>query len=102
MLTSSVTENFILGLHQLGAPTPTDANNGEAIGVFSVTHSQDPSTQTRSSARTAYYDSARTRENLHLLTGTQVTRLLTSIGNRTAARVLGVEVRLYESSRNLI
>lgn len=54
-------------------------------GVFWVADSIDPVLQTRSSARTAYYDPIVNRTNLHLLTGSYVKELILS--NLTAEGV---------------
>ncbi|KAF2208033.1 hypothetical protein CERZMDRAFT_114780 [Cercospora zeae-maydis SCOH1-5] len=73
-----------------GFPTiqhPQEANDGSAVGLAWVPSSQDPDMQTRSSARTAYYDPICERTNLHLLTGTKVEKVL--FRNKTAT---GVEV----------
>lgn len=65
---------------------PVEAAGGRAIGVFNVPNSQDPTTETRSSARTAYYDPVQERSNLHIITGTKVTQInfandsLTAVG----------------------
>lgn len=47
--------------------------------------------QTRSSAKEAYYDSAKARRNLEILTGRRVTRVLTSNKEGTTTAT-GVEV----------
>jgi hypothetical protein len=70
---------------------PVDQASGDAIGGYFCPHNQDPTTQTRSSAREAYYETAKGRPNFEILTGYQVTRIITK---KTAAltRVTGVEV----------
>lgn len=62
-------------------PYPREGADGSAIGVFWVPASQDPTTQTRSSARTAYYDPIAYRPNLHLITGTKVDKITFRDGN---------------------
>ncbi|KAF7192808.1 Dehydrogenase xptC [Pseudocercospora fuligena] len=52
-----------------------EANGGTNVGVVWTPNSQDPATQTRSSAKTAYYDPVSGRANLLLLTGTKVERV---------------------------
>ncbi|TGO46758.1 hypothetical protein BCON_0309g00070 [Botryotinia convoluta] len=52
--------------------------------------SLDPDTKTRSNSRTAYWNSASNRTNLHLLTGQQVTKLITKLNNEGVA-IIGVE-----------
>ncbi|KAF2162383.1 GMC oxidoreductase [Zasmidium cellare ATCC 36951] len=59
-----------------GIEFPREGSDGSGVGVFWVASSQDPATQTRSDARTAYYDPVRQRTNLHLLTGTKVETIL--------------------------
>jgi choline dehydrogenase-like flavoprotein len=53
-------------------------NNGEAIGAIWVPNSLDPAGETRSFARTAYYDPAKTRPNFHLIAGYKVRDILFS------------------------
>jgi hydroxyethylthiazole kinase-like sugar kinase family protein len=52
----------------------------------------DPVNVTRSSAKEAYYDTAAARQNFHMITGNQVTRIITETANGTV-KVTGVEVR---------
>ncbi|OCL11630.1 GMC oxidoreductase [Glonium stellatum] len=59
----------------VGITGPIEGAEGHAIGKFWVPSSQDPTTQTRSYARTGYYDPVRTRPNYHLLTGHKVTKV---------------------------
>ncbi|KAF2227118.1 GMC oxidoreductase [Elsinoe ampelina] len=80
-------KNYILGHRELGAKTPADAAGGDAVGVYAITHCQNPKDATRDSARTAYHDKAAGRSNYKLLTGTRVTKL-TSKGNT----ITGVEI----------
>lgn len=59
-------------------------------------HTLDPKNQSRSDARIAYYDpifgeGGTPRDNLHVLTGTTATKLLTEL-SAGAVRVVGVEV----------
>lgn len=62
---------------ELDINIPKDGASGHAYGGFWVTHAQDPATATRSDAREAYYNPAKGRSNLHLITGKRVTRLIT-------------------------
>lgn len=84
-------ETIIQATKELGIPIPVDQASGDAIGGYFCPHNQDPTTQTRSSAREAYYETAKGRPNFEILTGYQVTRVITK---KTAAltRVTGVEV----------
>lgn len=69
-------EYFYPALKSLGIKFPIDGADGDAVGGFWAPQSLDPTTEMRSDARTAYYNSAAARANLHLLIGTQVTKLL--------------------------
>ncbi|PNS18356.1 hypothetical protein CAC42_6173 [Sphaceloma murrayae] len=82
-------KNYILGHRELGAktPSPSDAQGGDAVGIYAITHCQNNKDASRDSARTAYHDKAAGRSNYKLITGTQVTKL-TSKGND----ITGVEV----------
>ncbi|KAK4508492.1 hypothetical protein PRZ48_002231 [Zasmidium cellare] len=68
-----------------GLKFPREGSDGSGVGVFWVASSQDPATQTRSDARTAYYDPVSGRTNLHLMTETKVERIL--FRDRTAVGV---------------
>lgn len=72
---------------------PIDSASGQALGAFWTTLALDPITVTRSSGRDAYYDSASTRSNLHLLTGNQVTKLVTSVSDSGVVTISGIEVK---------
>ncbi|PVI05366.1 GMC oxidoreductase [Periconia macrospinosa] len=83
------TKNLIQATKELGIPV-NDQASGNAVGGYFCTHNMDPVNYTRSSAREAYYASAAKRSNFHVLTGNQVTRILTSGANGTV-KVTGVE-----------
>ncbi|KAF4535763.1 Choline dehydrogenase protein [Lasiodiplodia theobromae] len=70
------TENYVAGAKELGINIPVDGQNGEALGAYWMTHAQDPTTVTRSSARKGYWDTAADRTNFHILPNTHVTKLL--------------------------
>ena len=70
---------------------PADQASGDAIGGYFCPHNQDPTTQTRSSAREAYYETAKGRPNFELLAGYRVTRILTKKSS-AITRVTGLEV----------
>ena len=63
-------------LNELGVPTAYDPNNGRIAGASFLPLNIDPNTQSRSTARTAYLDSAITRPNLWVNTGQYVTQVL--------------------------
>ncbi|KAF3015849.1 hypothetical protein E8E14_006513 [Neopestalotiopsis sp. 37M] len=90
------TKDFASAIEEVGISISPDQANGNAIGGFYIPHNQDPATATRSSAREAYYDTVETRGNLHLITGQQVTRILTDVTGDTVT-VTGVE---FASGRN--
>jgi choline dehydrogenase len=70
-------ELFLDGLQELGIPILPDPNNGTAAGAMLIPNSINPDNQTRSDARTAYYDGfISTRPNFHVATGQHVTRVV--------------------------
>jgi choline dehydrogenase-like flavoprotein len=68
-------------------PFPREGHNGLGVGVLWVPNSQDPETQSRSSALTAYFNPIRGRKNFQLLTKTKATRILFE-----GRRAVGIEV----------
>lgn len=93
-LTSS--ENMVEATRSLDIPLPKDQASGDAIGGYFTPHNMDPTEYRRSSAKEAYYDTASSRENFHLIAGHQATRVLTSGANGTV-RATGVEVSIISS-----
>lgn len=73
----------------LGIPI-NDQATGNAIGGYFCPHNMDPVNITRSSADEAYYESAAQRQNFHLITGQQVSRIVTDSKNGII-RAVGVE-----------
>ena len=63
-------------LNLLGVPTEFDANEGITAGASFCPTDLDPNNQTRADARRSYFDPYQTRQNLHVITGQQVTRIL--------------------------
>lgn len=61
-----------------------------------VASSMSPTNQTRSDARTGYFDTANARSNFHVVTGHMATRLIVglpgSLTNQESRRIIGVEV----------
>ncbi|KAK1996284.1 GMC oxidoreductase [Colletotrichum falcatum] len=84
------TKFMVDAVKELGISIATDQANGGPIGGYFCPHNQDPKTATRSSAREAYYDNFTGRQNLHLLTGHQATRVVTA-GLGDSVRATGVE-----------
>lgn len=87
------TENMVEATKELGILISYDQASGDAIGGYYCPHNQNPVTQTRSSAREAYYETVKHRSNLETITGRQVTRLMTSTESGSA-RITGLEVSL--------
>ncbi|TGO84683.1 hypothetical protein BPOR_0477g00050 [Botrytis porri] len=83
-------EYFIASMKYLGIRKVFDSLNGDTYGALWNPQSLDPDTKTRSNSRTAYWDSASNRTNLHLLTGHQVTKLITKATNE-GITIIGVE-----------
>ncbi|KAK6431489.1 hypothetical protein LTR95_012350 [Oleoguttula sp. CCFEE 5521] len=64
------------GLAELGIPIAYDPNAGDVAGASFLPFDLDPVTQTRHTARRAYYDSVANRPNLWVATGSMVTQIL--------------------------
>jgi len=63
-------------LNELGVPTAFDPNTGQIAGASFLPLDLDPATETRSTARKAYYDPVTVRPNLWVNTGQYVTQVL--------------------------
>ncbi|KAK7905430.1 hypothetical protein LTR67_000152 [Exophiala xenobiotica] len=70
------TDAWFTALNTLGVPTCADPNSGTSAGAYFLPVCLDPTTQTRSDARCAYHDAAADRPNYHILTNTQVVRVV--------------------------
>ncbi|KAJ4357772.1 uncharacterized protein N0V89_002348 [Didymosphaeria variabile] len=90
------TKNLINATKETGIYIPSDPANGNAFGGYYCPHNLDPVNITRDSAEEAYYDSTTARKNFQVITGQQVTRIITKTENGTV-RVTGVE---FASSSN--
>ncbi|EFQ34748.1 GMC oxidoreductase [Colletotrichum graminicola] len=84
------TKFMIDAVKELDIPVAKDQANGGPIGGYFCPHNLDPKTATRSSAREAYYDNFTGRQNLHLLTGRQVTKVVTD-GVGDCVKATGIE-----------
>ncbi|TEY44963.1 hypothetical protein BOTCAL_0339g00050 [Botryotinia calthae] len=82
-------EYFFASMKYLGISKVVDSLNGDANGALRNPQSLDPDNKT-SNSRTAYWNSASNRTNLHLLTGHYVTKLIT-ISNSEGIAIIGVE-----------
>lgn len=87
---------FFAAMKFLGIRKVFDSLNGDANGALWNPQSLDPDTKTRSNSRTAYWNSASNRTNLHLLTRHQATKLITHSSNGKVP-IIGVE---YATSSN--
>ncbi|GME57972.1 Glucose-methanol-choline oxidoreductase [Neofusicoccum parvum] len=77
-------KNFFRGCYSLGISTPPDPGAGNKTGVFWAPSSKDPSSQTRSYARSAHYDRViSSRPNYHLLPLHAVSKILFSDNKTT-------------------
>lgn len=96
-------EYFFASMKYLGIRKVFDSLNGDANGALWNPQSLDPDTKTRSNSRTAYWNSASNRTNLHLLTGQQATKLITKLNNK-GVEIIGVEVNVCQphSSDNIL
>jgi choline dehydrogenase len=107
--TGAHVELFLDGLQELGIPILFDPNNGIAAGGMLIPNSINPDNQTRSDARTAYYDGfINTRPNFHVATGQHATRVLINTplnvwqrGYPAGFWISGVEVCKSFMSRNV-
>ena len=70
------TSNLFAALGTLGVPIDFDPNSGTTAGAAFMPVDINPGTQTRCSARNAYYDPYAARPNLWISTGQTVTQIL--------------------------
>ncbi|KAH7093309.1 hypothetical protein FB567DRAFT_172326 [Paraphoma chrysanthemicola] len=70
------TKHIWAGFKAEGLPLPKEHAAGTAVGAFWTPTSLQPKTQTRSSAKNAYYDPVKDRANLILATGKKVNEIL--------------------------
>ncbi|KAI1142092.1 GMC oxidoreductase [Hypoxylon sp. FL0543] len=77
--------NFLEGIQELGIPANEDCNSGNATGATIAPSSMATKNQSRSDARTAYVDGVLERNNLHLITGYTVTRVLHGNGSTASS-----------------
>ena len=94
-------ENFQDGMKSLGV-TQSQDQAGSALGVFWSPNSIDPKNMTRSYSRSAYYDNFVTRQNLHVYTSRQVTKLITEDDDEESGKgvkISGVEVSFHHPAK---
>ncbi|KAF2036525.1 alcohol oxidase [Setomelanomma holmii] len=70
------TKNIWAAFKAESVPLPNEHAAGTAVGAFWVPTSLQPKTQTRSSAKNAYYDAVKSRTNLILATGIKANEIL--------------------------
>ncbi|OAA54268.1 Glucose-methanol-choline oxidoreductase [Niveomyces insectorum RCEF 264] len=83
------------GLVEMGAVPQLDGADGHGYGAYWFTSAVDNTTETRSYARTGYYDPVRNRTNLRLLTGWRVNTILF---NGTRATGISMQARQVAST----
>ncbi|KAL0959318.1 hypothetical protein HGRIS_014580 [Hohenbuehelia grisea] len=67
---------YVQTYNNLGIQTNSDADNGNASGIYNTRAAIDRSTGNRTYAATGYYCQASRRSNLHVLVGAEVTKVL--------------------------
>ena len=92
--------NLFDALNELGVPTAFDPNDGEVAGASYLPFDLEPVTQTRSTARRAYFDSVVNRPNLWVSTEKTVTQLLFNgaSGNPDASTPVTQELSLGQGA----
>ncbi|KAL3296942.1 gmc oxidoreductase [Colletotrichum asianum] len=92
----NTSSSVLQGLAEVGIHTSNDVNSGDPTGAMIVASSMSPINQTRSDARTGYFDTANARSNFHVVTGHMATRLIVglpgSLTNQESRRIIGVEL----------
>ncbi|KAH0437369.1 hypothetical protein CcaCcLH18_03931 [Colletotrichum camelliae] len=92
----NTSSNVLQGLAEVGIHTSNDVNSGDPTGAMIVASSMSPTNQTRSDARTGYFDTANPRSNFHVVTGHMATRLIVglpgSLADQESRRIVGVEL----------
>ncbi|KAE9578088.1 hypothetical protein CGMCC3_g5876 [Colletotrichum fructicola] len=100
----NTSSSVLQGLAEVGIHTSNDVNSGDPTGAMIVASSMSPTNQTRSDARTGYFDTANARSNFHVVTGHMATRLIVglpgSLTNQESRRIIGVELSSGPSDIN--
>ncbi|KUI68761.1 Oxygen-dependent choline dehydrogenase [Cytospora mali] len=82
--------NIISGMVDMGLSITNEPNDGTCLGAMTAPSSMSVQNQSRSDSRTAYFDTAIDRQNLHIATEQTVTQiLLETVGEEQ--RAVGVE-----------
>ena len=88
--------------NQPGSRVLGDSNAGLGPGAYWTAQVIDPRNQTRSSARSAYYDPVhKSRPNLHLVTGQTATSILFSREKPLTAKGIRIVSRLDKKARSV-
>ncbi|GJC79045.1 oxygen-dependent choline dehydrogenase [Colletotrichum liriopes] len=91
----NTSDHVLQGLSEMGLTLAGDLNTGDPTGAMIVPSSMSPTNQTRSDARTGYFDPAISRSNLHVLTGYTAMRLIvglpSSLDTGGGRRIVGVD-----------
>lgn len=92
--------NLFNALNELGIPTAYDPNAGDVAGASYLPFDLEPVTQTRSTARRAYFDSVISRPNLWVFPEQTVTQLLFdgAQGNAEASNPVMQELSLGQGT----
>ncbi|KAI0141132.1 hypothetical protein F4776DRAFT_550199 [Hypoxylon sp. NC0597] len=77
-------------LTRLGFPPSGDPFSGDMTGGYINAMSVDPSSRTRSDSATAYYEPAKSRPNLHVITGALVDKIVFDMSG-DLPRAIGVQ-----------
>lgn len=83
---------FFDAAESLGIPRNPESGNGVNVGCLSPFSSVDPRTATRSSAVTAYLNPNIGRNNLYVLTDTQVVKIILAEDDQSLQKAAGVDV----------
>lgn len=78
-------------MENLGLKSKTDPVAGEAFGAYMNPCYIDPTNGTRSHAGNAYWEPARTRQNLHTIFGAVVNKVLIGEGSQGQQKATGIE-----------
>ncbi|KAI0837752.1 hypothetical protein F5Y06DRAFT_63719 [Hypoxylon sp. FL0890] len=88
-------------LASLGFPPSGDPFSGEMTGGYINAMSIDPSSRTRSDSATAYYEPAKSRPNLHVVTGALVDKIVFDTSGEHP-KAIGVQFESEKDGRRAI
>ncbi|KAK0566696.1 hypothetical protein OC844_000602 [Tilletia horrida] len=95
-----IVQAYLETLSNLGVPVNPDPDGGNSWGTFYATSSINPANWTRSFSRTGYLDPNSARQNLDVLTGNQVTKVLFDSNSTSGSslRATGVQFGQYDGA----